>query len=281
MGNLLPCDGYPPIKLYERLSSDGVYKSMERFSDEFLRDNADALRNYSELWVKDPLRTWSRSWEYLYVYCRLCDILQDRPATRVQLLDLGSGLTFFPHWIASQHSGVTIRCIDNDPQLIRDSKKLVSPAIRSAEYEEQDLGTLNLPDSAFDVVYCISVIEHCLEIADIFANLKRIIKPGGHLLLTIDVSPDGASDVPFDKAATLLQHLMRNFASSVDYAALLGAYDESKMLNTRWVRQRLPELLPWQKRGLLTRLWRHIRYNESMGGPFSLLTCFCMSWRSR
>jgi SAM-dependent methyltransferase len=49
---------------------------------------------------------------------------------------------------------------------------------------------LPIPANTYDVVYCISVIEHLPPEKRVYAviELWRLIKPGGHLLLTLDVS---------------------------------------------------------------------------------------------
>ena len=40
----------------------------------------------------------------------------------------------------------------------------------------------NLPESAFDCVVCLDVLEHCLQPFDAIAEIRRILKPGGMLI---------------------------------------------------------------------------------------------------
>lgn len=47
---------------------------------------------------------------------------------------------------------------------------------------ESDLDTLPFPDASFDVVTCSWVLEHLREPQNVFAEISRVLKPGGHFL---------------------------------------------------------------------------------------------------
>jgi SAM-dependent methyltransferase len=48
-----------------------------------------------------------------------------------------------------------------------------------------DISTLPFPDECFDVVICSEVLEHIAEHEQAIAELARVLKPGGHLVVSV------------------------------------------------------------------------------------------------
>jgi 2-polyprenyl-3-methyl-5-hydroxy-6-metoxy-1,4-benzoquinol methylase len=71
-----------------------------------------------------------------------------------------------------------------------------------------------LPSDSFDVVYCISTLEHLdlLETQKVVAEAKRILRPGGHLILTIDLF---LNLIPFST------RVENEWGQNIDVAALI------------------------------------------------------------
>ena len=53
-------------------------------------------------------------------------------------------------------------------------------------YRHGDLVSTDFPDHTFDVVVCLSVIEHGVDLANYFSEMSRILKPGGLLITSTD-----------------------------------------------------------------------------------------------
>ena len=256
---MLPC-GYPSIPLYQELVESDRFAEMSRFAGAFIEANADALAYYAQRWVKNPIHNWSRRWEYMYVYERIAAFAEARPGEALTLLDAGSGLTFFPHYVASRHPGVSIACGDSDARLYEDAQRLGPPASDRVRYSVQDIERLGYEDGAFNLIYCLSVLEHCRYPGESLKHLYRTLKPGGRLILTIDVSLDGQVEIPVRLAARLIQMLVHRFKPDGRYDEQIGQFQPAEHVSTEWARRIDVSLLPWAP------------------PRFHLLSFFCMSF---
>ena len=71
------------------------------------------------------------------------------------------------------------------------------------EIIQADIQSLDFPDNSFDVIVAAAVVEHVSNPVKMMSEVKRILKPGGILVLT---SPD-----PFwEHLATLVGHLNKD-----------------------------------------------------------------------
>src|SRR5208282_4986502 len=96
-----------------------------------------------------------------------------RPVT---VLDVGTGTTALPHLIAN--CGCVVTAIDN----VKDywDKGMVN---RHWRVIDDDILKPKLTET-FDLVTCVSVIEHIVDHQTAFLNMLRLVKPGGHLIMT-------------------------------------------------------------------------------------------------
>jgi SAM-dependent methyltransferase len=101
------------------------------------------------------------------------------------VLDVGCGDSIFPVYLAAQGHRVVAVDLDFTTNIGH------LHGLRTG-YLRGDLGALPLADGAFDVVFCISVIEHLPEhgVAAALAEIRRVLRPGGRLLLTTDYYED-------------------------------------------------------------------------------------------
>lgn len=76
-------------------------------------------------------------------------------------------------------------CLDYSNQALDAARRLTNDS--AIEYHQWDLNKtpLPLPSEAFDVVVCLEVIEHIENQEGLVAELYRVLKPGGRVLLSI------------------------------------------------------------------------------------------------
>jgi len=135
----------------------------------------DALTEQESISYLHP----SKRWEYPWALERAC--LQ--PQSRV--LDAGCGASIFPVYLARQGHDVT--GVDLDiPTGLADAHGV------DIHYTSAGITDLPFPDQHFDAVFCISVIEHLGHggVQAALDELRRVVKPGGRLMLTTDYFED-------------------------------------------------------------------------------------------
>jgi SAM-dependent methyltransferase len=182
---------------------------------------------------------WSRRWEYPWAAANA----QLGRGTRA--LDAGSGGSPFPLYLAA----LGIKCYATDPGLHRARpsdtlrhrvaswlgistawhlSRSVVEGHRSVPvvYSTEPIQSMGFPDSFFHTVFCLSVMEHIPK-ADwglCMKQLARVVKPGGRLLLTLDMSTSDADARVYEQlvAACPLELL-----GSVDYAVPITAEDKA------------------------------------------------------
>lgn len=112
----------------------------------------------------------------------------------LQYLDVGTGESPLPTFLF-EHSQWGIACLDKCPWVWKQDRFYEvacgarSPATRFRVIEA-DLLQAHLPDESFDIITCISVIEHFEGSSDSdgMRALARLLRPGGRLILTTPVN---------------------------------------------------------------------------------------------
>ncbi len=97
-----------------------------------------------------------------------------------RVLDVGCGISTVLHFLPGQRFGI-------DP-LADEYKRIYSyPAgieVRQG-YGEQ----IPFPDQWFDAVFCSNVLDHTSEPDRVLAEIRRVLRPTGFLVLTVEVFP--------------------------------------------------------------------------------------------
>jgi SAM-dependent methyltransferase len=72
--------------------------------------------------------------------------------------------------------------VDLNPDALDDARRS-NPNGASAEFLLGAESSIPLPSSSIDVIFCISVLEHVIDVDSILTEWHRILRPGGHVLI--------------------------------------------------------------------------------------------------
>jgi O-antigen biosynthesis protein len=132
------------------------------------------------------------------------------------VLDAGCG-TGYGMRLLAEGGARSVKGVDIDPDAVTEA------AARFGDSEavlQGDLLDLPLPDASFDVVVCFEAIEHVADASRAFGELRRVLRPGGLLLVSSpnpDVYPAGnehhVHEFAPEELAEAAQDLFANVAS--------------------------------------------------------------------
>ncbi|MDD5194090.1 MAG: class I SAM-dependent methyltransferase [Candidatus Omnitrophica bacterium] len=271
--------GIPIIADYNKLIKSDLFKDMELSSDKFIRQHSAYMKRYRWHWVADPLHQWGRQWEYPFVYSRLEDCLRNKAEKNATILDAGSGATFFPYYCAGKFPDSSIFCCDYDKTLEKTFARINRTEKSTVDFKQADIRHLPFENSYFDVIYCISVLEHTSDYSTVLKEFKRVLKPGGLFVITFDVSLDGFADIPIDIADKLLCEIVKNFEGAqvpdVQKIATLLQRKEQR-LTTEYIYCTDRKLLPW-KYPALSAIKTSLLKRKFPTKLFKNITCYCLS----
>jgi SAM-dependent methyltransferase len=189
-----------------------IFRQLESVQEEFLAKEG-SFRSAEYRWPRDPLHNWSRCWEYPYAFRQLQSFRGLAPGKEKFLAaDLGSGVTFFP--FAAARLGYEVVCTDTDLICDKDLSRAI-PAVPHApgkvSFRLINGDRLPFADGELDLVFCISVLEHIPNFPNTIREIARVLKPGGWLILTIDLDLRGDQEIGIGPYQLLLRELTRDF----------------------------------------------------------------------
>jgi 2-polyprenyl-3-methyl-5-hydroxy-6-metoxy-1,4-benzoquinol methylase len=163
----------------------------------------------------------ARLWEYPWA------ILNSDISPDSKILDVGSGCTLFPLYLAQKSTNVD--SIDTDEPLM----KIIYPVLADilklrVNYSVGNALEISAKDNTYDYVFCISVLEHLeQELKNgIWINQNtrkldriaireflRVVRPGGRIILTLDYGSKRITPVSFE--FEYVKDLLKEFSGNL------------------------------------------------------------------
>lgn len=112
-------------------------------------------------------------------------------------LDVGGGWSVLKYAIANR-SKMVVSIDADEPSVLAAERTTKVMGFPNVTHLVRDGRGLEFPDDCFDRVFCVSVLEHVKERRlDLLREAARVLKPGGAMLLTMDVAFDGGRSDDF------------------------------------------------------------------------------------
>lgn len=127
---------------------------------------------------RNPTRQWLHGERRAWIEAALA-----RAATRGRsaALEIGPGSGIYMPLLTRLFERVSVSDVE-DAYL--DAARSAAPAGASVTFVTDDITRSRLPAGAFDVVLCTEVIEHVADSPAALAGIRRVLKPGGRLVLS-------------------------------------------------------------------------------------------------
>jgi ubiquinone/menaquinone biosynthesis C-methylase UbiE len=169
---------------------------MQLYND--MHADSSMITNYDTL-VQQYFRSTFSYWEQIYAHTTVYSrIYQERARQAIAYLDrmnlfagapvleIGCGPGIIT--TAMARKGFCISAIDSAPEMVERTKTKTQQAGLDAHVRAQVGNIDNLPfaDAAFEVVVMIGVTEWLVSLARPLSEIYRVLRPGGHLIISAD-----------------------------------------------------------------------------------------------
>ena len=243
--------GTPTLAEVDALLASPFWRDVKGYSDAFLARHEPALRGYGRHWGTDPMRLWSRRWEYPFAVRAVLDHARRTGRDDLTCCDAGSGVTFLPYLLCDRLADARFACVDTnrryEPMFAAVAQEQGHDRVWFREAAVQDLPFGN---GELDVMCCVSVLEHTGDYRRVIEEFARVVATGGRLVLTFDLSLAGPFELKRESARTVFEAIAEHFEADAgelwrEAEAVYESGGEGR-LSTPEVRRRSPELLPWR-----------------------------------
>jgi len=129
---------------------------------------------YEELWERLPAQLNPPE------FARRSELLERELRWGDRVLDLGCGDGAFTEVAVNGGAGIVVGADVADAALARARAAHPRAGFQLVPFD----GLLPFDDSSFDVVWCSEVLEHVADTANFLSEARRVLAPGGCLLIT-------------------------------------------------------------------------------------------------
>ena len=134
----------------------------------------------------------SKQWEYPFAIEKIMANKKQKDCKDIKIADVGGGAGLLAPYLSTLGFNATVYDINFTWDHDGDPERTEKLRLRWAEEHclKMEYGSIfNIPaeDEAFDIVTCISVVEHVPEKYYAFKEMLRVLKPGGILVVTYDL----------------------------------------------------------------------------------------------
>ena len=186
---------YQYAAVHQDLYSSAGYARRRPILDDILAACSMEKKPISEH-IVGPGQTYihaSKQWEYPYAI----EHINTMGTGPLRVADVGGGRGALPWYLAQKGHAVTVYDINYfwDHEGNIDVENQFFHFAKTHGFKADFGSVFNIPadDNSFDVVTCISVIEHVLWKEYAIKEMLRVLKPGGRLILTYDLVQSDAS----------------------------------------------------------------------------------------
>jgi len=172
-----------------------------------------------------------------------------------KVLDLGCNLGYGSCLLMTEGAKKVVG-IDISSEMISEARKSVKKGL---SFEQMDGTGLRFPNNYFDVVVSLEVIEHIVDAENCLSEIKRVLNPGGLLLLS---TPNGEILPSYINASTINPIHIREYAYPELEALLSNHFHISSVFVQGWASKK--RNLMW----VVSLIIMH-RVNKNLGILFS------------
>lgn len=172
-----------PLSVQQQFKMAGVYRLLHIFYDKY-----GAELRFQREWAEEFKQNSTKVLEYWKEYRDLDRIIGHCQLTaNSRVLDVGCGISTVLHFVPGERFGID-PLADEYLKLYDYPKELT---IQRSWGEE-----IPFRDEDFDVVFCSNVLDHVTSPERTLAEIQRVLKAEGYLVLTVEIFPDSTARDP-------------------------------------------------------------------------------------
>lgn len=185
------------------------------------------------------------------------------------VLDVSTGTGFTAHALAVTPTNVV--AADIAPNMLRHTRATAPNAVRVVQ---TDTHCLAFADQTFDVVTCRHAFHHYRDGTNAMAEMARVVRPGGRVVITDTISPDDAEVAEAMHAIESLRdpsHVCNRYAAQVQELMTEAGLDVERSMHTHTEQ----DFDAWCSRtdvsdAVRRQLWRDFTDNEKVRAAFNV-----------